>query len=188
MHGLRDIQYLKVYHLGDKRSFILNIYNIYVSVDRCCICLTYMQALFNPSIKNDRNIILYVFMNSCIVSSFQFPCIHFNLSVTNDNETLFNLYCLYFLLSLYCLLPCHESVSILYDTLVYVFSKFNIWFIIWYEMVHGQNMCILNRKADHVVYNLTQFLMKIMYKIFSRRFPYNSHEAESYFCQVALHA
>lgn len=53
-------------------------------------------------------------------------------------------------------------------------------------MVHVKKMRILNRKAGHVVYNFTKLLMKIMYKIF-RAFIYNSHEADSYFCQVALH-
>lgn len=49
-----------------------------------------------------------------------------------------------------------------------------------------KNLCILNRKADHIVYNSTKLLMKIMYKIF-RTIIYNSYQADSFFYQVALH-
>lgn len=114
------------------------------------------------------------------------PVFYFSLSnsiksLQNGNITAFNIYCfsshcVRFLLSMYCLISCYESVYILYDTLVRSFSKYHIWLFICDDVLHIKNISNLNWKLNRIVYNLTQLLIKIMYKIL-RTFMFESFEA-----------
>lgn len=74
-------QIIMVHHLGYQCGF-LNVYDTYFLIDRCVMQLVYIKVQFNRNIYNDKDIGLYVCLDSSIVSRLLFLSIQFNQITT----------------------------------------------------------------------------------------------------------